>query len=161
MVERIAEVVVLAEDVNQANFARRFLIRAGQDKRKIRVRPLRSGRGSAEQYVRETYPVEVLYYRRRSSSRSAALVVALDADNGSVAGHEAELARSLRHAGESPRQPDEQIALVIPKRNIETWIRCLLGNVVDEMSDYKGWPEIQEGIKPAAQAFFDWSRDGF
>lgn len=161
MIERIAEVVVLAEDLNQGNFARRYLIRAGHDARKVAVRLAPPGKGSGEQYVREHYPIEVKYYRHRSSSRSAALLVTIDADVGAVADREAELAASLARGGEAPRQPADAISLLIPKRNIETWVLCLSNEVVDEVTDYKGRKDIQQKIRPAAEIFFDWSRANF
>jgi hypothetical protein len=38
------------------------------------------------------------------------------------------------------RGPDEPIAIFIPKRNIETWIRYLQGQAVDEVTVY---PKLQ------------------
>jgi hypothetical protein len=60
----------------------------------------------------------------------------------------------------------ERIAHLIPKRNIETWVLCLNdrqpnGQPVNEDEDYKHHNEtrnIDELIKPAAAAFFAWTR---
>jgi hypothetical protein len=97
------------------------LIRLGHHTRTIKARPAPAGRGSGEQYVRERYPVEVGYYRDRSSHRKAALVVGIDADVGSVAEHKRELDDALKREGRDERKPGEAIALLVPKRNIETW----------------------------------------
>jgi hypothetical protein len=161
VVERIAEIIVLAEDLNQGNFARHYLIRSGHEPRTVRLRLSPSGRGSAEQYIREQYPTEVKNYRYRASSRKAALIVLIDADVGTVVEHERELEKSLRRAGEAKRNQAEAIALLVPKRNIESWILCLLGEVIDETTDYKGIRDIRATIKQAAGAFFDWSRTNF
>jgi len=42
----------------------------------------------------------------------------------------------LSEAGAAPRGPDEFIVLEIPRRNIETWLRYLEGESVDEATDY-------------------------
>jgi len=60
-----------------------------------------------------------------------ALVVVIDADLAPVKQRVDEL------DARSPRQPGERIALVIPRRNIETWIRFLTAPPVDEETDYK------------------------
>ena len=35
------------------------------------------------------------------------------------------------------RNLNEHIAIVVPRRNVETWLFYLAGNVVDEETDYK------------------------
>ncbi len=161
MAKRIAEIIVLAEDNNQAKFARLYLERAGHDSRRIRVRPPAQGKGSGEQYVREHYTDEVRYYRNRSSHRTAALVVVTDADTMIVGEREGKLKNALASAGQNPRQPREAIALFIPKRNIETWILCLTGERVNEKQDYADHGDIQPRIKPAAETFHEWSRPNY
>ena len=57
------------------------------------------------------------------------------------------------------RPDQEQIARLVPKRNIETWILCLNELSVDEETDYKqtarDWkPLIRSGI----ELFFRWTR---
>ncbi len=160
MVERIAKIIVLAEDIRQANFARRYLICRGHHPRTIVVRRAPPGQGSGEQYVREQYPIEVAYYRRRAHFRKAALLAAIDADTGTVEEHEQYLDSALTRAKEMKRQADEAIALLIPKRNIETWVLCLAGQPVDEVTNYRNRDEIDELIKPAADTFYQWSRSG-
>ena len=53
----------------------------------------------------------------------------------------------------------EQIARLIPKRNIETWILCLNEQVVDEQIDYKqsgnAWSKL---IPSAAEKLHRWIR---
>jgi hypothetical protein len=159
--ERIAEIVILAEDLNQSNFVRHFLKRKGHHARRIRAVTVPQGKGSGEQHVRTSYPTEVQYYRNRASHRTAALVASVDADVLSVTDRMAELESALKNAGEIARNADEAIALFIPKRNIETWIQCLLGARVNEIEDYKSIGDVQDKIKPAARTFFDWCRPKF
>jgi len=55
----------------------------------------------------------------------------------------------------------EQIARLVPKRNIETWILCLNGQAVDEDTDYKrrrdDWTEL---IPEAAETLSKWTHQG-
>jgi len=64
-------------------------------------------------------------------------------------------------AGQPARKPTDAIALLVPKRHIETWILCLTGAKVNETSDYSNLDGIQERIRLAAEHFFDWSRPGY
>jgi hypothetical protein len=160
VVERVAEIIVLAEDLRQGNLVRHYLVRCGHHGRSIVLRLAPRGRGSGEQYVRERYPIEVAYYRQRSHFRKAALSVVLDADVGSVEEHERELAAALTAANASRREDDETICVLIPKRNVETWILCLFGEVVSEVENYKGRAGIDGMIRLAAGRLYEWSRDG-
>jgi hypothetical protein len=90
--------------------------------------------------------------------RKTALVVATDADLRPVAQRENELAAALQATGEQPRGETEAIVLLIPKRNVETWICCLTGERVDEVTDYKNRRGIDDMIKPTAEALYQWSR---
>jgi hypothetical protein len=53
----------------------------------------------------------------------------------------------------------EQIARLVPKRNVEAWILCLNGHVVDEEDDYKrkrdDWNDL---IPEAAGTLIEWTR---
>lgn len=160
MTDRNAEVIVLAEDLNQFNFTRRYLLQKGYNFRKIHPRLAPPGQGSAEQYVRERYPKEVRLHRGRSSRTSAALVVAIDADVETVVQRENELKTALENEGQHRREPKEAIVLLIPKRHVETRILCLLDEQVDEVTDYSH-RNVQQHIRPAAEKFLDWSRANY
>ena len=116
------------------------------------------GAGSAEQWVRERFPVEVSAYRRRQAETKLILVV--DADTHTVHDRIRQLDESLQRAG--VRQIDEnveQIARLVPKRNIETWILCLNLEQVDEDTDYKrSRGDWTERITVAAAALYEWTR---
>jgi hypothetical protein len=115
--------VILCEDLQSQVFIRRALLRRGVDSRRIRLVDLPSGRGAGEQYVRQQYPGEVEAHRSQAAHMAAALVVHLDADPGhTVADRHRQLGDALAEAEQSPRQPQERIAHLVPKRNIETWV---------------------------------------
>jgi hypothetical protein len=130
------EVAVLCEDLQQYVFIYHFLIGCGVHPRRIRKVPYPIGQGSAEQFVRQQYPVEVRTYRSRHNRLYISLVAVMDADTQSVAHHFKELDTELTRDGQEKRQPDERIGIFIPKRAIETWIYYLQGKSVNEDERY-------------------------
>jgi hypothetical protein len=159
VVERIAEIIVLCEDLTQGNLVYWSLIKKGHNPRTIRLKPGPSGRGSGEQYVRESFPKEVAQYRNRAARRSAALVAVIDADTRTLQKRERELQMALEAAGQEQRKPEEAIATLIPRRHVETWILCLTDEHVDETKDYSKRDDISGRIiRQAGEGFYDWSR---
>jgi hypothetical protein len=61
------------------------------------------------------------------------LVTCLDADHHAVVDRHAQLDAAM----EGERGPNERMAWLVPKRNIETWIRALNGEPTEEATDYK------------------------
>jgi len=161
MAERIAVIVLLVEDLNQENLLRRYLQRRGHDTRNIRPVRLRSGQGSAEQFVREKYASEVRALRSQLTRTKACLIAMIDADINSVNDRRRQLDRALLDADEVPRGPAEPILNLTPKRNVETWILCLNSTIVDEEVDYSQDPGVDaKSIKRAAESLVDWTRPG-
>ena len=158
MSSRVSLAIVLCEDSVHRDFARHFCKRLGIPSGKLRVVPLASGRGSGEQYVRERFAEEVREYRARSSRATTALIVMIDADTNTVAERDAQLTAELRSHDLEQVQAGEAIAVWIPRRNIETWIRCLLGEEVNEDTDYRKTPISAADRKQAAGTMFEWSR---
>ena len=125
------EIVILCEDRQQEVFIRRFLKKNGIKNRRVRVLPYPAGRGSGEQFVREQYQFEVEEHRRRAAKLNIALIVMQDCDERSVEAARARLEQTVN------RHQNERIAILLPKRNIETWIRFLMdGGPVDESEHY-------------------------
>lgn len=151
MADRIAEVIVIAEDVRSRRFLDRYVKRAVEHRR-IRLVPLPKGHQSGYDWVLQHYLREVKTHRGRVKKGKgkylSALVIHIDADNNTVERRHAELAESLRTGGESPRTPTERIAVVVPRRNTETWLYGLSGVAVDESYDFKRDPE---GRIPASE----------
>lgn len=153
-----SEIVVLVEDQRQQRFVRNYIARLGFEKRAVRTVALPAGKQSGEQYVREKYAEEVRSVRWRNSRTRTWLVVTIDADANDVTTRAQQLEQELKINNLYPRRNNEAIAHLIPKRNIETWILCLTGKVVDEVEDYKRRPGIEARISDAATTLFDWSR---
>ncbi len=153
-----SQVIVLVEDSRQQQFVLRYLRRIGLEQHAMRFVQYPSGAGSGEQWVRERFALEVQAYRGRHAETK--LIVVIDADNLSVQERLAQLAQQLQETQADPLRPDaEQIARLVPKRNIETWILCLNHVEVDEDRDYKrtrnDWPAL---IRPAIETLYSWTR---
>jgi hypothetical protein len=140
--------MILAEDRQQQQFARRWLVARGYDKRKIVLLDIPVGEGAGEQYVRRKYPDEVAIHRRKANHINLRLLVLIDADTSEVQYRLGQLAESLEAARAAPVERKEGIALLVPRRNIETWVHYL-GNQADESTDYK--PKTMEEVTAAAE----------
>lgn len=128
--------MVLCEDLQQEVFVRRFLKLRGWETRQIRARKAPGGEGSAEQWVRERFPQELRSFRARDSHTKTCLIVVLDADIGTVDSHVQELERACYKGGLGPRTAKERVLLLVPRRNIETWLAFLRGGAVEESALY-------------------------
>lgn len=139
---------------------RRYLKRRGLEEHQMRIERSPTGQGSAENWVRNVFVKEVRVYRRRHAQTK--LIVIIDADTGTVQNRLKQLDQALKDVGQEPVDVrTEQIARLVPKRNVETWILCLNGQEVDEETDYKrsrdDWNEL---IPPAAETLCEWTRPG-
>jgi hypothetical protein len=133
----------------------------GVPPRKIRSTPLPSGKGSGAQYVLTQYPRQVEAHRSQAARMASALVVHVDADpQYTVADRHQQLSENLIGAGLPPRGAREEIAHLVPKRNIETWIHFYLdGPPIDEMTEYAKYPE-ESACWPAAEKFSEDAAQG-
>ncbi|WP_148214951.1 MULTISPECIES: hypothetical protein [Acidobacterium] len=95
-----------------------------------------AGAGSGEQWVRTQFPKEVSACRNRHAETK--LIVLVDADTHSVPARLQQLGHALDEAQVQRIERNEEIACLVPRRNIETWILCLNDEQVDENTDYKG-----------------------
>lgn len=131
------EFIVLCEDVKHTTFILRYLRRLGFNNRQIHFKIPRAGRGAGEQWVRERYPEETKIQRSRANHTSASLIAVVDADTLSVEQRREQLGVALATAGLRSRDSKERIAIVIPRRNIETWIHFAETREIDETTDFK------------------------
>lgn len=158
---RSSKVVVLCEDSRTQKLVRRFLQRLSYQYLEIPVSPI--GLGSAEQRVRQQYPREVAMLRR-SKFRDQVMITVIEADTGSVDDRYRQLDASLLEAGLGKRSSEDPISLLIPRRNIETWIRVLSGVESSEEENYKPPPggtrdrQMQIRIADAGDRFYDLTR---
>jgi hypothetical protein len=149
-------VIAVLEDDHHKMFVYRYLVKCGIREHEIRIERSPSGRGSAENWVRNKFVKETKVYRSRHAQ--TALIVMIDADTGTVQNRFAQLDQALREKGKEPVGDAEGIARLVPKRNVETWILCLNGHAVNEQTDYKnrdGWARL---IIIAAETLAQWRR---
>lgn len=85
----------------------------------------------------------------------------IDADAGSCEGRRRELEDQLTAAGHGILDPTDQVSIVlIPRRHIETWLACLLGENVTEEEDGKKRIKdpSQDNFRQAGETLHEWSR---
>lgn len=156
-----SQIIILVEDNHQRQLIQRYLKERGHKQHELRFQSSPSGQGSAENWVRTNFAKQVSACRNRSRGRRAktALIVMIDADTISVHGRLAQLDVALEESGKPAIDSgSDQIARLIPKRNVETWVLCLNENAVDEMTGYKtqgglNWNEL---ISSAAKTLAHW-----
>jgi hypothetical protein len=158
MARRGVQVVLICEDGEHERFARFALLELGFHRRELRFFLSPSGRGAAEQWVRQRYAEEVRAHRRKAGYRQVGLVVVIDADEETVAGRERRLANELRHSKQQERKERERIAHWIPRRHIETWVAFLRDQSVDERMDCKGLVDAR-AYRPATRTFVEIYRE--
>lgn len=135
--KRGVRVAILVEDRLLERFAREALLELGYHRRELRALPYPVGRGSAKQWVDQQYPIEMQAYRRVAQYQRVALLVGSEADELSVERRRQQLASSLESADLSSRGDEEHVCIWVPKWHVETWILHLLGEQVDEETNYK------------------------
>lgn len=128
---RNVRIVLLCEDAQHEAFAKKLLVALGWRLRDFRVVRAPSGRGSAEQYVRERFPIELRGVRSKRGEK-AFLVVMIDGDDKGVSGRRASLDAACTERQIAPSSDADQLLVCVPTWNIETWLAYLDGQVVDE-----------------------------
>ncbi len=119
-----ARIVILCEDEQTACFARRFLKARGYGSHDLREEKAPVGKGSAEQWVRERFPLELRAYRAHPEN---ALFVFTDADGMTIEDRIKTLESRCNKEGAPIRSKNESVMLMVPERNIETWLAYLRG----------------------------------
>lgn len=156
-------VILLVEDNVQERLIYRYLLKCGLKRHQISIEKSTVGKGSAERWVRDRFPAELRACRSRQAETR--LIAVIDADTLTVEERKRQLDTALRQA-ETPlltAQESSQVARLVPKRNIETWILCLNGEEVTEDDDYKKHhkntrDDWSEQISPAANALYELTR---
>jgi len=152
--------VILCEDSQQYSFIYRLLKSLGFPRQRIRVERAQEGRDAADQFVRTRYPDELEVHRRKSARMNIGLVTAIDADKNSVQYRYRQLNEELEAEDLDRRGADEQICILVPKRNIETWIYALFEQDVNEEEVY---PHLEnEGdCQPAVEQLVEYLQAGW
>ncbi|MFA5498694.1 MAG: hypothetical protein WCX83_04935 [Candidatus Cloacimonas sp.] len=146
MSKRKVALTLICEDTQQECFVRRFLNGMGWGKRQLRIEKSPSGRGSGEQWVREKYAAELANYRK--SHVQYAILTIVDGDVHGVSYRTNQFDNKCIEKEIPVRNNLETVAIIVPTRNIETWIKYLEGEKVDETTIY---PKLnnESDCKPA------------
>lgn len=134
--QRGIDCLVLREDNQHSTFMRAVLKELGFDGWRLRDVPRQAGKGAGEQFVRMTLAETLDSHRRRSTKVRTLLFVLIDADTETISERRRELEAAIAARGLKPIGPEEGAAILIPKRNIETWLAYLEGESVDEITIY-------------------------
>lgn len=87
------------------------------------------------------------------------LVTAIDADENSVQYRYQQLNEALEAEDLKRRENSEDICILIPKRNIESWIYALFGEEVNEKETYRKLGKESE-CQPAVDQLVEFLRHG-
>jgi hypothetical protein len=136
---RVCRIVLVCEGWRDSAFARGFLTAAGIDGRTIE--PKTNPGGSGHDWVKTQFVAEATNLVRFSEGRG--VLGLLDEDGQGVVVREQEIADQLKARGLPPLAANNGRCLLLPTRNIETWLYWLTAQrsgsllSVDENTDYK------------------------
>jgi hypothetical protein len=156
---RVCKIILVCEGWRDSAFARAFLKEAGVAPGAVDPKPNPGGCGHdwvAKQFVEEVYNLERF-------SEGWGVLGLLDEDGQGASVRMGKVARLLQASGLSAINANEGRCLLLPTRNIETWLyrlkaqRC--GNPIDldETADYKSQPPagvsalVNEDCRPAGE----------
>jgi hypothetical protein len=84
-----------------------------------------------------------------------------DADNLSPIAREQTLLDQLDAAGDPAIGMTEPIIIFTPKWQVESWIKCLLGQIISEEDKESDKPPVDSTqIRHAAETLYGWTRKG-
>ncbi len=125
---------ILCEDQQQQTFIYRFLKRRGWKKDNFRLIAVPAGKADGKQHVREKYPFELRALR--TATKHTALVVMTDGNGDGIQKRMNQLDNACDKENIGRRKSDDKVVVLIPTRNIETWLAYLGGESVDETQPY-------------------------
>ncbi len=164
MSDRVSVTILLCEDKPQERLAIAFLKKCGRPTTAPQLRSIVASRqapGGNDRWVLRQFPGELHACRQRSKKARTQIVVLIDADASTVEDRRKELDVQLKEAGHEPlNDQDEGTVVLVPRRHVETWLGCLLGESVTEEEDCKKRIKSlgQEEYNSAGGVLHDWSR---
>lgn len=136
------QIVLLCEDKQTESFVRNFLKHRNFKGRDIETRPLpRSNGGAGEQSVRKQYPGQLKAIRNR---KNAYLIVVIDADIHTLDYRHQQLKQECEENHILPRNSsDINVLHIIPRRNIETWLKYLENENNENVNESIKYPKLK------------------
>lgn len=156
-------IVLLCEDNRHEQFVREFLKKKGRSARRVFPDAYKSHeKGGAKPnnaFVLENAAREIKVARKVPPKR--ALVLVIDGDDRGAASRTGNLREILKNEGAEPLSDKERIAVVVPCRNIETWIHHFNGHATNETDEFgEHYPKKTYDATPQAKAFAEFVSDG-
>lgn len=136
---RVCKIILVCEGFRDSAFARAFLNEAGIDSRTIETKT--NPGGSGHDWVKTQFVAEVGNLNRFTEGRG--VLGLLDEDGQGVAARRGQVVTQLQAQKLPLINPDEGRCLLLPARNIETWLYWLIARrdgisvTVEEVSNYK------------------------
>ncbi len=153
------DIALLCEDESHEQFIKKFLRRKGRSYRRVFPDGYKSretgGVRPNNAFVLERATTEIAAARKVPPKR--ALILVIDGDTRGFASRCGEIAANLKSANMLALGATERIAVLVPCRNIETWIHHFAGEATDETQTYS---KRDTNANEAATAFADWVSDG-
>ncbi len=150
---------LLCEDSAHEKFIQAFLRKKGRFARRAFPDSYRSHEKGGEKpnngFVLNNTAKEVKVARKAPPKR--ALIIVIDGDTRGAASRQGNIAQVLKEAELEALNGSERITIVIPCRNIETWIYHFNGEMVDETEEH---PKKKFGVDDAAQLFAEFVESG-
>ena len=131
-----AQVIILGEDsAHVGSFYRAVVDHLAVPRGKVRKCAVPGGKGDAKRYIHDEMPKEVGLLRR--GPNSAVLIVIMDSDGASEEQRLKELVDGIADPSGNLAELMKRVAVMVPRRNIETWLEFARCSSVDEEADYK------------------------
>jgi hypothetical protein len=110
--------------------------------------------------VRENFPQQVAICRATIGRRTKCLLVVItDADRETFHEREQTLHRRLDADRQNPLTDDEPVIILVPKWQIETWVKCLIGQTLEEEDKTSDQPPVtSEQLNEAVEILYRWTR---
>src|SRR5213592_4191149 len=115
---RVCKIVLVCEGWRDSAFARGFLVAAGVAARTIDEK--RNPGGSGHDWVKRQFAEEVANLAKFSEGRG--VLGLLDEDGRGIASREQEVVDRLKARGLAPLAASDGRCLLLPTRNLETWL---------------------------------------
>jgi hypothetical protein len=159
---RVSQIVLLCEDDEHRRLAVTYMNRCGINTSRVVVERVASRlqQGGNVGWVLDEFPRQMHACRQRHKAKAnTLLIVMVDADMLEVAARRHQLNERLALAGYDGLSVNDPVALLIPRRHVETWIRALLGEGVTEEDDCKAKNRpTRDEVRQAADTAYQWSR---
>ena len=162
MSDRVSQTIVICEDEAHQRLTKAFLKRCKLPADPPMVKWHAASwetQGGNDGWVLNRFPKELHACRQRNKKTKTLLVVLIGADQCTIAERRRQLGERAVAAGLERLAESDPVAILIPKRHIETWLRSLLGESVSEDEECKSWKPAQKvSYRQAADTLHDWLR---